>query len=134
MLKTYQGSCHCGAVRFEADIDLSQGTGRCNCSICTKRRNWNVNLKPEQFRLVSGGDVLSDYRFGTFSVHHRFCSVCGCAPFGDGHVEAIGGDYVSVSIASLDGLTPEEMAAIPIHYADGRHNNWRNAPEVTAYL
>lgn len=134
MLKTYQGSCHCGAVRFEADIDLSQGTGRCNCSICTKRRNWNVNLKPEQFRLVSGGDVLSDYRFGTLSVHHRFCSVCGCAPFGDGHVEAIGGDYVSVSIASLDGLTPEEMAAIPIHYADGRHNNWRNAPEVTAYL
>jgi len=134
MLKTYQGSCHCGAVRFEADIDLSQGTGRCNCSICTKRRNWNVNLKPEQFRLVSGGDVLSDYQFGTFSAHHRFCSICGCAPFGDGHVEAIGGDYVSVSIASLDSLTPEEMAAIPVHYADGRHNNWRNAPEVTAYL
>lgn len=134
MEKTYNGSCHCGAVRFRARIDLSAGTGRCNCSICWKRRNWGVQIKPDAFELLSGEADLSDYQFGTMSGHHRFCRKCGVATHSHGYVEEIGGDFVSISVNTLDDLDVAELLAGPLTFGDGLNNNWWNAPAETRHL
>lgn len=134
MLKTYKGSCHCGDVRYEADIDLAGGTGRCNCSICAKSRFWGILLKPDAFRMLSSPDALSDYQFGSKQGHHLFCKRCGLSPFARGDVPEIGGAFVSINIACLDGVPDEELASLPISYANGRDNDWMHPPAVTRHL
>ena len=134
MIKTYAGSCHCGAVRFEVDIDLAQGTNKCNCSICTKTRNWNAIVKSSAFRFLGRGKSLTDYQFNQKIGHHLFCSVCGVRSFARGHSSQIGGDYVAVQVATLDNIDPAELVAAPVRFADGRQNDWSTVPTECRHL
>ena len=134
MQRTYRGSCHCGAVRFEADADVAAGTNKCNCSLCTKTRNWNVLLRPDALRLLFGGGALAEYRFNTHVHAHFFCRHCGVKLFARGHVKEAGSEYVTVQVMALDDLDLRELLAAPVHYADGRHDNWSARPADTRHL
>jgi len=134
MKKTYNGSCHCGKVRFQALIDLAEGTGKCNCSICMKARGWGAIVKPADFTLLAGEEDLSSYQFASHSAEHLFCRHCGIKSFGRGNVPEIGGAYVSVNVTCLDDVTPEELSTAPVRYMDGRNNNWFAEPAEVRYL
>ena len=132
MLKTYQGSCHCGAVRFEADLDLTQSTYRCNCSICRRTRFWPAVARADGFRLLAGEAELTQYVFHSRKNQHYFCRHCGVRPFGIGTETPIGPMY-GVNVGCLTDLDEAELARLPITYVDGR-NDRQEAPEFCAHL
>lgn len=133
MLKTYHGSCHCGAVRFEADIDLGKGTIRCNCSICAKARFWPAIIPPGAFRLLSGESMLTKYQFYTKTDQHLFCTCCGIRSFGIGHSPRWG-DFYAVNGMCLDDVADDELVNTPVTYLDGRGDNWDAPPSHTRHL
>jgi hypothetical protein len=133
-MKTHRGGCHCGKVRFEADFDVAAGSGKCNCSICTKARLWSFRVKPESFRLLAGEGDLTDYQFNSNSCHHLFCKHCGVRSFEWSDIPQAGGKYYSVMALCVDDLDLDELLAAPVKYADGLNNDWWHAPAETRHL
>ena len=119
MMKTYDGGCHCGRIRFRVTADLARIV-RCNCSICTMKGFLHIIVPPEQFQLLSGGDDLTEYRFNTGTAKHQFCRHCGIHPF---YVPRSDPDKISVNARCLDGLDPAALR--PSRFFDGR--NWEEA-------
>jgi len=139
MKKTYRGSCHCGAVRYSAVLDLSEGVRRCNCSYCLKTRYAKAFTGDEAVTVLAGEAMLADYRgpnsqWPEDHIHHRFCMRCGVQVFSRGYLEDFGGWFYAVNVATLDDAGDEELAAAPIIYENGREDRYEEAPAVTAYL
>jgi hypothetical protein len=132
--KTYKGSCHCGSIAYEADIDLAQGAAKCNCTFCTKTRAWKAFVSPSSFRVLSGHDEAIGYRKHPQASLKYFCKVCGVRTHEIGTADYMGGDFVGVFLSTLDDIAPEQLVAAPVRYSDGRNNNWGNAPGYIDHL
>ncbi|MDY6829411.1 MAG: GFA family protein [Pseudomonadota bacterium] len=101
-MQTYQGQCHCGAVRFEVDLDLSH-TLQCNCSFCRRKGAVIAFANVEALRVTAGEDQLKLYQFGNKDAQHRFCRTCGIHPF---HKPILLHDKVGINVGCLDGVDP----------------------------
>jgi hypothetical protein len=119
--KKHKGGCHCGAVRYEIELDLTAPVNRCNCRFCTMTATANVIVKPSAFTLLSGADSLAEYQRNEGPNRFPFCKVCGIHAFGTGHLPQLGGDFYAANILTLDDVDPSRLTYV---YWDGRHNNW----------
>lgn len=112
----YQGSCHCGAVKIAATLDLSKPVTACNCSICS-RGGWYLVFVPEAAVELSGQDNLTDYQFAKKHIHHSFCKTCGIRPYAYGENPADGKMMYAVNVRCLDGVDLEKLQ---INHYDGK--------------
>lgn len=114
-----EGGCHCGAVRFEAEVPQPVEVLDCNCSICVRTGFRHLIVPHGDFRLVAGEEALVSYRFGTGAANHLFCGRCGVKSFYQPRSHP---DAWSVNSNALDDISGLAIVARPF---DGR--NWEEA-------
>ena len=112
MTQTVDGTCHCGAVRFEADLAAGYTTiRRCTCSLCRRRGAVAVSAALGGVRVTEGADKLTSYRFNTGTAEHFFCSICGIYTH---HQRRSNPNEFGVSVACLEGVSPFDFPVVPV--------------------
>ena len=111
-MPVYHGSCHCGAVRFEIDVEITELT-TCDCSLCVKKNALMTKVHESRFALLVGADALAEYRWNTKIARHFFCSRCGIYTL---HRKRAQPDHYGVNVFCLDGFDP---AAVPVRRTEG---------------
>ena len=116
MSETHQGGCHCGKVRYQVDLDLSQPVISCNCSICSRSGTLLAFVPAERFRLLSGEGELTDYQFNHHVISHLFCATCGIKSFARGKMPD-GTPMAAINARCLDGV---DIGALTVQQYDGK--------------
>jgi hypothetical protein len=108
----FNGACHCGAVTFAIVTDFPELT-TCDCSICRKKNALMVRVHEDDFALLTGADVLREYRFHTGVAQHFFCGTCGIYTF---HRKRMMPESYGVNVFCLENFDP---AGIPVRETHG---------------
>lgn len=116
-VSTQQGGCHCGAVRYQVDIDPEAQALSCNCSICARSGSLLQFVPEAGFKLEKGEGNLTSYKFNNNVIDHVFCKTCGIKPF----ARAMGpkGPTVAVNVRTLDNIDVFKVGAAATQY-DGK--------------
>lgn len=116
-MKHYQGSCHCGAVKFSYEGEEIEKGLRCNCSICSRKGAMMSSevISLERLNIEADEDALGLYQFGAKTAKHFFCRHCGIYTF---HETARFPGHYRVNLGCIDGIDP---LALEADIFDGKH-------------
>ena len=112
---THAGSCHCGAVTYDVDVDLGGTLIACNCSMCGRSGTVLTFVPPEKFTLKTGADDVTHYKFNKHVIDHVFCKTCGIKPYATGKTPD-GNPMVAINVRCLEGV---DVAALKTKQYDG---------------
>ncbi len=73
-----------------------------------------TKVHEDDFALLEGEDVLSEYRWNLEIARHFFCSQCGIYPF---HKKRAQPDHYGINIKCLDGF---DSSKIPVRATEGQ--------------
>ena len=110
----HHGSCQCGAVAFDAEVDISAPV-TCNCSRCQRLGSVLAFTPRDSFTLLNAAESLTEYTFNRNVIRHQFCKVCGIQPFAYGQMPD-GSPTVAINVNCLDVVDPR---ALPARHHDG---------------
>jgi hypothetical protein len=114
-METKTGTCHCGAVTFEVDLDNGlENLRRCNCSLCRRKGAIMMGVPETRIRIISGAEHLSMYQWNTRVAEHFFCSHCGIYTH---HRRRSNPREFGINIGCLHGVDP--LACTDVTVVDG---------------
>ena len=108
----FNGSCHCGAVRFVVDSVIAELT-TCDCSLCAKRNAVMAKVPERALTVLDGEEMLTLYEWNTRRAKHYFCRRCGIYVF---HRKRAAPDHFGVNIFCLDGF---DVESVPVRATEG---------------
>jgi hypothetical protein len=111
-METKQGSCHCGAVTFEVDLERGlESLRRCNCSLCRRKGSIIASVPVEGLRVTQGEEMLTLYQWNTKTAKHYFCKVCGIYTH---HQRRSNPTQFGFNVACIAGVNPFELGEIGV--------------------
>ncbi|KAJ7034127.1 glutathione-dependent formaldehyde-activating enzyme [Mycena alexandri] len=112
----YNGSCHCGAVRYALvnPTEITEASG-CDCSICW--RDGALWIYPATTLVTFAGleESAAEYTFGRNLTYHGFCKTCGVSLF-ERFVDD-NRDFTALNVRTMNGL---DIASLKLTMQDGK--------------
>lgn len=138
--RTFEGSCHCGALRFRYETDVEPrawSVRACQCSFCRAHAARCTSDRHGSVGFAFAKNAVLRYAFGLRTVEFLLCGKCGV--YIAAEMSTSDGNFAAVNINALT-VTPLELPEAEIVSFDSesrqerisrRKNHWTPVADVS---